>query len=476
MVLGEISREGHRRFADSLTDALYTNENECTSSWGISMVFDLVRPGSTGTTLSQLCDVMSLCSAEQNLLLWNDTATDTTTFYDGQCLDGIDEECFLQRPLVRIANSVWIDNSSILNSSYNETVGEYLLKTDFGSNQAGATVNKWVNRSTFGLIDSIIDNGPISFILLAINSIYLKASWLKPFNELGTSEDLFYTNATRDTALSNKAHFMHQVEFFPYSHELIPGYQIIELPYAAGSLSMLIALPIVDELSSVTSEELSQVLPAMATMKPQRVALALPKFSFGSEYEDELTLSLQAIGLTAPFTEGFCNLFDGGCPVVDFVIQKTVIDVDEKGTVAAAVSAIGFRSPEPPDDVPVLFMADHPFQFFIYNREEVLFMFEGRVGAPTIPQDSNAPLVAVHLDNDFWSANFRIEELITAEFTKNATKQPTMSPTAEPTQQSTIELTKQQNTSPTSASHKILSLRWFVVLVGSAITYEIGMW
>lgn len=289
---GQVSSEEHRQFADSLTNELYTKDNECTSSWGVSMVFDLLRPGSSGDTLNQLCDVVSLCGPEDELL-WGDTVSALTTEYDGRChrLEmGWDEsdQCLEVAPTVKVANSIWIDRSSQLQTNYSAIVGEYLIQTDFTSQDAGGIVNDWVNTSTLGLIDSIIEEGPIPFDLVAINSIYLKAFWSNQFSERRTNEDLFYTDASRVKVLPDNAHFMHTVREMPYSDELLPGYQIIKLDYVGGGyvqntycdLSMVVILPFVTDPDPVTTE---QVLEALPLLDDRRVALALPKFRIESK-------------------------------------------------------------------------------------------------------------------------------------------------------------------------------------------------
>jgi hypothetical protein len=98
---------------------------------------------------------------------------------------------------------------------------------------------------------------------------------------------------------------------------------------------------------------------------------------------------------------------------IDKVIQKTVIDVNEKGVEAAAVTAImvGVTSAGPPEtNDPVLMILDHPFQFFIYDKTEELVLFEGRVGAPEVPEtEPEVPLLDAALsDSDFWSSNFYV--------------------------------------------------------------------
>lgn len=367
------------------------------------MLFDLVRPGSQGNTLTQLCNVMALCSPERELL-WNDTVSALTSEYDGRCLvESFNTgECDAESPTVKVANSIWIDAGAQLQTNYSDVVGEYLLQTDFMSPDAGDIVNDWVNTSTLGLIDSIVDEGSIPYTLLAINSIYLKASWEKPFEERDTNEDVFYKDATRVESLNESAHFMHAIRIVPYSDVQLPGYQIIRLGYFGG-LAMVFVLPLDASADSVAS---GQVIDALPFLEEKWVALALPKFRIESEYKDTLKASLMALGLTSPFVgEGFCGLIQG-CQLIDLLVQKTFIEMDEKGTIAAAVTAAGFRS-EPDPDATVLFLADHPFQFFIYDETQDLVLFEGRVGTPTISGDwPPAQLQAFHDDPAFWTSNF----------------------------------------------------------------------
>ena len=102
-------------------------------------------------------------------------------------------------------------------------------------------------------------------------------------------------------------------------------------------------------------------------------------------------------------------MFDGSCPFLSFVKQKTFINVHEKGTEAAAVTAGAVVTMLPPPEQPTLFMANRPFQFLIYDDTADLVLFEGHVGAPDIPEGSVAELEAQHEDEDFWLEHF-VEE------------------------------------------------------------------
>ena len=97
-----------------------------------------------------------------------------------------------------------------------------------------------------------------------------------------TNEDVFYTTAARETAVSSdKSQFMHQVANMPYSSSAVEGFQIIKLAYASSKLSMIIALPKSVSSSSTSSDV---VLKALPQLQSARIALALPKFKFEAKY------------------------------------------------------------------------------------------------------------------------------------------------------------------------------------------------
>ena len=447
-------REKHRAFANTLTKNLYTNDNECSSTWGISLLFDLLLSGAAKDTGQELCKIMGLCTSSQQqqqfllrsgtdsqaqALLWSSTVDEITNMYDGSCTVGPFEQdgsCEQNRPLVAVANSVWIDDESSANPNYLLIVGEYLKQIDFEGALAGQQVNNWVNASTLGLIDSILDDpGPIAGDLVGVNSIYLNAGWKDFFQEPQTNEDVFYKDHSRTTPLSEKAHFMHMAvsdRKFPYSAKAIRGYQILELPYQQPvGLSMLLVLPMNDDVPMVSSAE---VVSAKKKLQDTAVVMAIPKFQFESAYTaSRLKQALKATGMEAPFSldpdKGFCGLLTGRCCSISKVIQKTVIHVNERGTVAAAVTAVLLDTGLPPQQKPdpVEFKADHPFQFFICDSNTDVCLFEGRVGAPNPPKGSVAELQAVHSDENFWTDNFAVENvIIESDSSSVGRKAPTM--------------------------------------------------
>jgi serpin B len=256
----------------------------------------------------------------------------------------------------------------------------------------------------------VLEEGPILADICAVNSIYLNAAWANAFIPENTNQDYFYINPTRDIAQTEKAHFMHMVTNLGYTADAIPGVQLIQLPYRSreGGLYMTIILPVMEYAGKVSSLD---VVTAHHNLTSRAVALALPKFQFQSSYKPvPLQTALEACGLTAPFSldpgKGFCGMLTNACLLMSEILQKTSINVDEQGTEAASASVAIMDRGEPTLDNPILFMADHPFQFFICDSDEDLCFFEGRVGAPSIPPGSLAPLAALHAEEDFWLTHF----------------------------------------------------------------------
>lgn len=394
------------------------------------MAFSLVYPGSTNDAVDEIRTVFGYLddddgSSNNMHLVWEDVSTSLTSRADGACSSGNggEEWCYGgARPLLSISNSIWIDDGDALNADYEAVVGKYSQQIDFQSIESPKVVNQWVKNQTNGLVDSIVQEGePLPGVLIAINSLYLKASWAKQFHEGNTNLDSFYSSPQRSDGAA-KAHFMHQVGEMLYSHDVMAGFQIVQLPFSSSSMSMIFVLPTTDDNGNALVAS-SALVPALKSLKETRVALALPKFKFEKMYDDNLKEALQDIGIVSPFKEGtqsLCNIFaldTYPCSqlFISRVLQKTVVDVNEEGVEAAAVTAIigSKSSPEPMDQPePVLMMMDHPFQFFVYDEKEDLVLFEGRLGDPKVPDGgesaTSSMVESIHADEDFWPSTFGV--------------------------------------------------------------------
>lgn len=121
------------------------------------------------------------------------------------------------------------------------------------------------------------------------------------------------------------------------------------------------------------------------------VHVTIPRFRL--ELGLEMTEPLRELGITRAFSRfqaDFSKMTaDPEGLFIGSVVHKAFIDVNEKGTEAAAATAIVMAAgcamePEPPKE----FRADRPFLFLIRDRQTKLIHFLGRVTHPMPIADS----------------------------------------------------------------------------------------
>ena len=166
--------------------------------------------------------------------------------------------------------------------------------------------------------------------------------------------------------------------------------EVIELPYAGDSLSMFIILPdrpttLAELENSLTFDDLVNVRQKFQ-MTSGQVTLFLPKFRL----DERLNLAqlLAAMGMRDLFTEGVADLsgIDGSRELyVSEVLHRAVVEVNEEGTEAAAVTAMNMTIGGPGRSSR-LFRADRPFLFFIQHRATKSVLFLGRLVRPPTVQ------------------------------------------------------------------------------------------
>ena len=199
------------------------------------------------------------------------------------------------------------------------------------------------------------------------------------FDKSKTQDAPFYAGSNRSTPAS----IMDVQDDFDYAEA--QDLQILELPYFARQMSLVILLPKqVDGLSklerSLSPARISQLL---GQMQSRQVNVFLPKFKLTSEFN--LANTLQAMGMTQAFSPqaDFSGMSSLPSLYIGFVLHKAYVNVDEEGTEAAAATAVGemmgILAPPPP---PVVFRADHPFLFLIRHNQSGATLFMGRLTSP----------------------------------------------------------------------------------------------
>lgn len=210
----------------------------------------------------------------------------------------------------------------------------------------------------------------MQFMLL--NAVYFYDKWEKPFTR--TDKEAF----TRLDGVVQQVDMMHQTERLRYCQN--DFFQILELPYESGDIEMYVLLPrpgvALDDAAAALST--SRWEGWRKELRTQRVRVSMPKFKL--ECEMDLTGMLRDMGMNLAFGNGadFSKL--SSTPLrIDFVKQKTYIDVNEEGTEAAAVTGIGMRTTSVAPDVTVDFIANRPFFYIIRSDSTGDILFIGQV-------------------------------------------------------------------------------------------------
>ena len=198
------------------------------------------------------------------------------------------------------------------------------------------TINEWVSDQTAKKIPELIPKDALDSLtrLVLTNAVYVKASWAEPFETSATADGAF-TRLDRSTVTAS---FMHQTESLGYAKG--PGWQTVELPYAGGKLAMDVIVPDAGQYAAVAQTFDKGTATFVQHIERQSVQLALPKFRFRTQAD--LIDTLAALGLTDLFDPDRADLSAMTAAeklYLSGVLHEAFIDVNEKGTEAAAATA-----------------------------------------------------------------------------------------------------------------------------------------
>ncbi|KAL1474691.1 hypothetical protein MTO96_037802 [Rhipicephalus appendiculatus] len=173
----------------------------------------------------------------------------------------------------------------------------------------------------------------LDIVLFILNAVYFKGTWVTKFDAADTADKPFFNLGTSEAVR--------------------------------------------DGLSVAVIEALSN------NMDWENVVLRLPKFEMGQRYNLEPTM--RALGLHVVFgrSADFSRIVDGERVRISGAVHEAAIEVNEEGTVAAAVTGLSI-GPIPAANIPpppILFIVDHPFLYYIGDKDSNRILFLGEVNS-----------------------------------------------------------------------------------------------
>lgn len=291
-----------------------------------------------------------------------------------------------EKVTMEIANSIWYRQGFQVEQDFIDVNREYydaeVNALDFDSPQAADIINRWVANKTNDKITKIIEGeiDPLTMMYL-INALYFNGKWKYQFDEEKTAKEPFYL---QDGSEIQTEMMVTETDLNYQSNEL---FQAVELPYGRGNYSMVCFLPsgenqVDDVIAAMNSENWNQW---MGGFQEKAIQLHLPKFKF--EYKKQLNELLSLMGMEIAFNPYQAD-FSGINPNIEDlhiseVLHKTFVEVDEKGTEAAAVTSVTIGTTSTGGGGgPMVLRFNKPFVFAIREVTTNTIVFTGKLVEP----------------------------------------------------------------------------------------------
>jgi serpin B len=366
---------GNSAFALDLYQAVRDQGNNLFfSPYSVSLALAMTYAGAGGETAQQMADTLHFSLPQERLHPAFDALDLTLMGYEGG-----------DNFTLRIANSLWGRTGTRFKDEFLDTLaldyGAGMRRLDFAGDPEGARlrINDWVSEQTDDKIRDLLPPQSINplTVLVLTNAMYFKAAWKYAFPVERTSDGEFTLLDGSKVTVPMMAWPRHVSVRYAEGD----GYKVVELPYEGASVSMLIILPELNRFEEFDSAlSATRVEEILNGLEDREVLVRMPRF----RYECPLSLAdtLAEMGMPIAFTPtaDFSGITTDYSIWIDKVLHKAFISVDEKGTEAAAATAVSMVMGIPYS--PVEITLNSPFVFLIRDDATGTILFMGRVLNP----------------------------------------------------------------------------------------------
>ena len=277
---------------------------------------------------------------------------------------------------LKIANSVWTDSSAEAKRAFlQKAVDSYsaqLFSAPLSDPKTVESINSWVKKNTDGMIPKIIEKADRYAVMMLVNAIAFDAKWETPYKR----SDIEKLEFTSYSGSKKKTDFMCSTENVYLKDGGTVGFM---KPYKNGRFAFAALLPdentgIDDYVASLSGDKLMKIF--SSAKRGNEVNVKMPKFR--AEYSVQLIDTLKKMGVKDAFdskTADFSSLIENRDAYIATVVHKTFIEVDEKGTRAAASTLVGADTMSLME--PYSVCLNRPFVYMIVDTETNLPLFIG---------------------------------------------------------------------------------------------------
>ena len=374
-------------FLKTIHEASAKGKDFIYSPLSITYVLGMVNDAAEGTTRQEL----------EQTLGFHEGGIQAVNEYCKKLIDGlpkVDENVQLN-----IANTIFVNNRFTLKKNYQDDMQTYYdakaEALDFSSPNTVNHINDWCNEKTQGMIPSIIETIDPDAVSYLLNAIYFKADWTSKFDPQNTKEEDFYSD--NPEKVLHLCPMMHQNVLIRYMKNDV--FSAVKIPYGNSKWNMTIFLPeegkntenVVNWLAENGLPDIDNNLGIGETGigETREVDLKIPRYGSKSDTNDiegGLIGLLKKMGIERVFDKERAeipNMCEGkGQLYIQMMRQKAAIEVNEKGSEAAAVTIgkVGYTAAvgQEPTFEKAVFHANRPFIYVISESSTNVILFVGK--------------------------------------------------------------------------------------------------
>jgi len=340
----------------SAADKVFDN-NFFISPFSMAEALAMLSNGADGETLLEIKTALGLkgCS-EQDL---NETFQKMNLMLES----GNDSASILN-----VANSLWFDTDYVVKDSFVNVNKSYLdadiLTQKLSTEQTRLDINNWASKKTNGCIKDLLKTPLTSEVkMFFMNALYFKAEWMTKFSKGSTYDNEFtcYDKTKSTVKMMSRSGEIKYVESDKFT--------MAELPYKGERFCMDLILPNQDINTCLKDMNSTSWNKIISSLQPTNLAIFVPKMSLGFDLDMKDVLKSMGVKRAFDHNAEFSRISDSGSRL-DFIKQATLINVDEEGTEAAAVTSGG-----------VYISSGVTYKQFCLNRPFIYIIREMNTGA-----------------------------------------------------------------------------------------------